>query len=135
MKLLEKVNIKKIFSKKRLDVLGLSDYKPLFKIASKPTIPVLPNIEDNRTLNVRYPLIPPYAYVHIYWQSSQKELVYEIEEPILTEEENKILRFIEEGIRELVNISFIGVRSKDDIIIYLEKNISILHILINSNYM
>ena len=97
----------------------------LFRI-EQPTIPSLPDVKDPRTLNVRYPLIPPYTFAVIRWDNQNTELVYEIEEPVLTDNEKKILDSLEDGIKELINLSFIAVKDRETVLIYLEKNIRVL---------
>ncbi len=99
--------------------------KPLFSIDTKPTIPSFPDVEKEK-INIKYPLIPPYAYAHIFWDSQNKELVYFIEEPALNQEQQRILGILEDGIKELINISFIAVKSNETIIKYLEKNLRVL---------
>src|SRR3989338_6044520 len=101
------------------------DAKLFFKI-EQPTIPSLPEAKDQRTIDVKYPLIPPYAFARIRWDQKETELVYEIEEPQLTDKEEKILETLEEGIKELINLSFISVSDKNTILVYLEKNIRVL---------
>ena len=46
--------------------------------------------KDKTKINVRYTLISPFAFAHIYWDEKISELVYDIEEPILTQEEKEI---------------------------------------------
>ncbi len=104
---------------------NLKDNKTIFKI-EQPTIPNLPEANDPRTLDVRYPLIPPYAFARIRWDDKETELFYEIEEPQITEKEKQILDTLEEGIKELINLSFISVSDKQTVLIYLEKNIKVL---------
>ena len=86
----------------------------------------LPDIVDKTKIDIRYPLIPPYAYAHIYWDATSNELLYDVEEPVLNEEEQYVLQSIEKGIEELINISFINVKKTEVIIAYLEKNIKVL---------
>jgi len=99
--------------------------KPIFQI-HEATIPKLPDIKDNRLVDIRYPLIPPYTFAHIHWDTKNTELVYEIEEPKLSDKEKETLDALEEGIKELINLSFISVKDKDTVLIYLEKNIKVL---------
>ena len=99
------------------------DEKPRFSVV-KPEIPELPGLAEG--IDVKYPLIPPYVYAHVFWDKEQKEFVYFIEEPKLNPEEKKILELVEQGIKELINISFIGTKEGETIIKYLEKNIDIL---------
>ncbi|HLD03079.1 MAG TPA: hypothetical protein VJC07_05265, partial [Candidatus Nanoarchaeia archaeon] len=85
-----------------------------------------PPIKEKKTIDVRYPLIEPYAYAHIYWDAPNNELVYSVKEPILNPDEKKMLEMIEKGIEELINISFISVNDEKTVIEYLEKNLQVL---------
>jgi len=114
-----------MFGKKK-KVIQKVEEAPLFHLDFKPEIPPLPETDDKRAVNIRYPLIPPYAYAHIYWEESSKELIYKVEEPELTSYEKRVLGILEEGIKELINISFVSVQESDTLIKYLEKNIRVL---------
>lgn len=100
--------------------------EPLFSLEESKEIPKIPDFPDQKQIDFKYPLIPPYTYAHIQWNNAASELVYTIEEPILTEEEKKLLEQLEEGIKELINLSFINVKDEKTVIIYLEKNIRVL---------
>lgn len=68
----------------------------------------VPNIvykQDKATIDVRYPLISPYANAHIYWDSRTSEMVYELEEPLLTEDDKKNLEILHSSIKEMININ------------------------------
>ena len=67
----------------------------LFRISPNPEMPSLPSLQDTTRINVRYPLIEPYAYAHIYWDRTANELVYQVEEPPLNESEAALLETIE----------------------------------------
>jgi archaeal flagellar protein FlaI len=114
-------------SKKRLeDYSKEQDIGINFKIEEQKDLFDLPDADDVRKINIRYPLIVPYAYAHIYWDEESNELVYFLEEPTLTYEEQESLILIEEGIEEIINLSFLSVKSQDAVIKYLEKNIRVL---------
>lgn len=100
--------------------------KPIFQIDTSNAIPSLPDIKDVTQIDIRYPLIPPYTFAHVHWDAPNTELVYDIEEPILNAEEKENLIVLEDGIRELINLSYISVKDKNTILIYLEKNVKIL---------
>ena len=85
---------------------------------STPRIIELPDLKDLRKIDVTYPLIEPYAFVRIYWNYKSHELVYEIIEPVLSEQEQRILEKLERGIEELINISFIAIKNSDVVIQY-----------------
>jgi len=97
-----------------------------FKIEKDTTVTQLPDYANKRDIDIKYPLIPPYSYVHIHWDNQQKEVIYELIEPILTIQEKKLLESVESGIEELINISFINLKDEKTIISYLEKNIKVL---------
>ena len=68
----------------------------------RPAIPALPQMEEKTKLDVRYVLIDPYEYAHIYWDNRDGELLYEIEEPVLNQEEKNILDKLELSMREVI---------------------------------
>lgn len=99
---------------------------PVFVIPEVPQIPTLPELVDKTKLDVKYPLIAPYVNAHIYWDSQLNELIYAIEEPVLDPREKRILTLAEEGVRELINISFINIKTLNVVVEYLEKNLKII---------
>ncbi len=103
-----------------------SSESTLFRIIPSPEIPVLPDLQNKEGFDFRYPLIYPYAFAHLYWDDKNKEVIYFVEEPLLSDYEKKILTLVEKGIEELINISFLNVKSTDAVISYLEKNIKVL---------
>jgi hypothetical protein len=95
----------------------------IFKIEPNLKIPELPDIKERAKINIKYPLIAPYAYAHIFWDFSQEELVYHVEEPELNDTEKEILRLIMLALEEMINISIVKVEKISQIIKYLEKNV------------
>ncbi len=66
--------------------LSILEY-PQVPIDFAPKIPPIKKIKDKTQIDIRYCLISPFAYAHIYWDKDEYELVYELEEPELTKEE------------------------------------------------
>ncbi len=97
-----------------------------FSIEKSPEIPVLPDFNSKREIDVKYPLLAPHSYAHIHWDDNENEVIYEVIEPSLSNEEKKILVSLEKGIEELINISFINIKEKKTVISYLEKNAKVL---------
>ncbi|MFH1592994.1 MAG: type II/IV secretion system ATPase subunit [Candidatus Woesearchaeota archaeon] len=114
-----------MFSRKEKQA-SKSETKTVFKIAPVQGIFDLPDVVDKTILDVRYPLMEPYAYAHIYWSEENHELVYDLEEPEMNEGEKKTLDLIEKSVEELINISFIAIKNTDVVIEYLEKNIKVI---------
>jgi len=91
-----------------------------------PAIPALPKAQDKTKVNVRYMLISPYASAHIYFDPKLSELVYELEEPILNVEEKDLLKKIEDGMKELININVLVEKTQEAMIEYLDKTARLL---------
>jgi flagellar protein FlaI len=94
-----------------------------FYLDLRPKTIKLPPYEQKKSINVRYPLIPPYAYAHIYWDDKENELMYAVEEPVLDETEREILELINLGLEEMINISFVRAAKSNILLQYLEKNV------------
>jgi flagellar protein FlaI len=97
--------------------------KSLFKLDLRPQIVELPELKDPTTMNVHYPLIPPHTNAHVFWDQKHNELVYYIEEPILSDVEKEILRLLKLGLEEMINISFINATRNNVVLLYLEQNV------------
>lgn len=91
-----------------------------------PNIPPLPNIKDKTKINVRYSLISPFVSVHIYWDPKINELIYEIEEPILTDDEKNNLSKIEEAMLEVINVNLIIEKTQEALIDYIQKTTKLI---------
>jgi len=77
----------------------------MVQINLNPKIPPLPKYDDRTKIDIRYMLMPPYASVHIYWNSKISELAYEVEEPVLSPTEQKSLDDLEQAMLELINVN------------------------------
>ena len=92
------------------------------KINLNPQVPAIPKFEDKTKIDVRYMVIDPYVSIHVYYDDKTGEVIYDVEEPILTEEEKSDLDRIEQAIREVVNINMIGGdNTEEGLIDYIDK--------------
>ncbi|MEK6859197.1 MAG: type II/IV secretion system ATPase subunit [Nanoarchaeota archaeon] len=96
------------------------------EINLNPTIPALPKFEDRTKINVRYTLISPYVSVHIYWNKIEGELMYDIEEPVLNENEEEILDTLEISLGEMINVSVLIQKTPESMIEYIDKTSRLL---------
>lgn len=92
----------------------------------KPAIPPLPQLSDRTKIDVRYALIPPYAFVHIYWNPSDQEIIYEVEEPVLDDYEKQILVRLEDGMKEVININLLTEKTTEALLDYIDKTAKLL---------
>ena len=111
---------------------GIFDY-PRVQIDFSPKIPPLKKLKDKTKVDIRYCLISPFAFVHIYWDSKTYELMYEIEEPILTNEEEKYKEEIIEAMRNMINFYSVVGRRVDALLEYIDKRFKILAIELGLN--
>ncbi len=96
------------------------------EINLNPRMPVLPKIEDKTKINLRYVLIAPYTSVHIYWDRKINELIYEIEEPILNQNEKSLLDTLELSLGEMINVNILVDKTKESMIDYINKTSRLL---------
>ena len=97
------------------------------KINLNPKVPTIPKMEDKTQIDVRYVVIDPYVSIHVYWDDSKGEIIYEVEEPILTEEDKSALQRIEDAMREVVNINLLGTdRTEEALLDYIDKTARLL---------
>jgi len=103
----------------------MQDY-PRVEIDFEPKFPPLKKIEDKTKINVRYALISPFAFAHIYWNPKIYEVVYEIEEPILSKEEETYKEQIIVAMRDMINFDTIVEKGRDKLLDYIDKRFKIL---------
>ncbi len=92
------------------------------QINLNPTVPSIPKFEDKTQINVRYMVLSPYVSIHIYWDPKISEVVYEVEEPILNQEETELLQKLEIYLREKINFNMTEEhKTKESLIDYIEE--------------
>jgi flagellar protein FlaI len=80
------------------------------------------NVPKNKfETNITYPIVEPFSYAHIYFDRSTYDLVYEIIEPKLTENEEKIYKNIIFYIEKLLYIKLSEIGNLNDAISYLQR--------------
>ncbi len=107
--------------------VGILDY-PQVAIDFTPRIPPLKKVEDKSKIDVRYCLISPFTYVHIYWDPKEYEVIYEVEEPLLTKEEEKYRNQIVSALRSMINFKEIIGKGNETLFEYIDKRLKLLAI-------
>jgi len=106
---------------------------PRVKIDFNPVIPPLKKIRDKTKIDVRYCLLAPYSYVHIYWDKIKYEIIYEIEEPILNSTEEMYRDQIVSAMKNLVNFDLIIEKDQEKLLEYIDKRFKLLAIELGIN--
>ncbi len=95
-------------------------------INTNPIVPSLLKQLDKTKINVRYALIVPYVSCHIYWNSEIGELMYEVEEPLLNDEEMGLLEEIEGSMTEMINVGIVSSKDPAGVMTYLDKMLAVV---------
>src|SRR3989339_850300 len=122
-----------LFGKK--EGAGIQQFKNV-EIDFNPQIPPLKKEKDKTKIDVRYSLISPFAFAHIYWDDKISEVVYDVEEPELSPAEKSQKDIIKNAIRDLINYDVIIKTDKNSLMSYIDKTFKLLlvELGINMNY-
>ena len=96
------------------------------KIDFHVKVPPLERIKDKAKIDIRYCVISPFAFIHIYWDEKIYELVYDIEEPILNEQEKLYREQLTTAIKDLINFEEIVERNEEALLDYIDKRLRFL---------
>jgi len=96
---------------------------PGFFIKKVSSIQELSIPKDLASVDVTYSILEPFAYVTIKWDDTQKMLIYNVIEPVLNEEEKKILDRISKALIEMVEVGFGEIRDESKAIEYVKQNV------------
>lgn len=105
--------------------IGILDY-PQVAVDFTPRIPPMKKVKDKTKINVRYCLISPFAYAHIYWDPKQYEVVYEIEEPILNNEEALIKDKVVRALRSMIDFKEVLDKKTETLFEYIDRRLKLL---------
>jgi type IV secretory pathway ATPase VirB11/archaellum biosynthesis ATPase len=103
----------------------VKDY-PRVQINFNPEIPPLKKVKDKTKIDVRYSIISPFTFVHIHWDEKEYEVLYDIEEPILTDIEKNIKDQIIPAMRDLIDFDTIVEKEQDKLLEYIDKRFKII---------
>ena len=78
-----------------------------------------PSKKDTKSINITYPLLPPFAYAHIFYDESIGSLIYSLTEPRLSEREDAIYKVIEKALTKSIEMEFDKDKSDTDLTEYL----------------
>ena len=106
---------------------------PRISIDFNPKIPPLQKVKDKTKVDVRYPLASPFTFAHIYWNPKIYELVYDIEEPILDEQEEQYRAEIIIAMRDMVNFDEVIEKDQENLLEYIHQRFKILAIELGMN--
>lgn len=109
------------------EAIQIQNY-PRVKIGFNPKIPRLKKVKDKSKVDIRYCVISPFAYIHIHWDPKKYDLIYEVEEPILSKEEKFVKDKIIEAMRDLINFDIVIEKNEDKLLEYIDQRFKVLAI-------
>lgn len=95
-----------------------------FTLSDKKDVKITSNVDKMADVDVKYPLVKPFAYAHVKWDEEQKEIIYRVIEPELEEEGEELLSIIKENLSEKIDVSLSSMGGREKIIDYLEDQIN-----------
>ncbi len=108
--------------KSKRSKIGQQDY-PSFSMSEPKGIVAIPPISDITRVSIRYPLIEPFSYAFIKWDSQGKKLLYTIEEPKMEADDTGTMRRIEEALVETIDVKMSMIRNREEAIAYIQEKI------------
>jgi len=114
--------------RKNKDPIYKIEEYPQAQIDFSPKIPKLLDIEDKTKVDIRYCVIAPFSYIHIYWDEKKYELIYEVEEPELNEAEKDIRDKITYALRNIIDFDVIVEKDQEKLLDYIDKRFKFLAI-------
>ena len=106
-------------------MINIQSY-PRPAINLSPTFPPLKKIKDKTKIDLRYSVIPPFAFVHIYWDPKIFEVVYEVEEPVLDPLEMVHKEQILNAMKDMVDYDTIVEKDTEKILDYIDKRLKLI---------
>lgn len=97
-----------------------------FRVKGAKSVVVLPKIDDITKLDIKYPLVYPFAFARIFWDDKSKSLLYKVIEPQLNEEEKMIYKRISDGMIKILELELEKIKSPEKLLKYLQKKVSIV---------
>lgn len=119
--------------RKKPEIVKKLRYK--FSVREPKKLVVIPKFRDIRKVDFRYPLLEPFAYARIKWMDEDGKIVYNVEEPELSQKERHIFKRIEKYLTEMIDVELSKLGTKEEMIKYLQRNmetaLNVLKIRIN----
>ncbi len=95
-----------------------------FTLSEKKDVKITAKVDKLADVDVKYPLIKPFAYAHIKWDEEKKEIIYNLEEPSLSDEEEDMLETIKDNLSEKLDVSLSSMGDREKVIGFLEEKIN-----------
>lgn len=111
---------------------GILSY-PRVQVNFSPVFPPLRKMKDKTKIDVRYSVISPFAFIHIYWDPKTYEVRYDVEEPVLDATEMDYKEQIISAMRDMIDFDTVIEKDDEKLLEYIDKRLKIISIEIGLN--
>lgn len=108
--------------RKKIDELrdiGVEEYPDVI-IKEPGHLIVLPSSKESSKIDVKYPLLEPFAEARVRWEPEKKSLVYDVIEPDLTKKERGIFELLKKDLLKLIDVELSGIKEKKKVFEYMQ---------------
>jgi flagellar protein FlaI len=105
--------------------IGKMDY-PQIEIREPKNLIIFPSLNKATEIDVKYPLLEPFVYAHIRWDSKKKGLIYEIVEPFLSKKEREIFELLKKDLFEIIDVELSAVNQGGKVFNYIQGKLKVI---------
>jgi flagellar protein FlaI len=111
----------------RKKITRLSKYEnrkyPIVEIKEPRNLIIFPSFKKVTETDLKYPLLEPFVYAHIRWDSEKKSLIYEVIEPYLSKNEKGILETIKKDLLEILDVGLSSFKESGKVMEYIHEKL------------
>jgi flagellar protein FlaI len=90
---------------------------------SLPKTKMIIKLPEKKTAEVKYPLIPPFAFADLKYDKKEAYLIYNVLEPSLNQKEKELYQKIINSLLEVLDIELSSIKKREEAMEYLEDKI------------
>jgi len=106
---------------------------PRPKINFSPKPPMIREVKDKTKIDVRYALVSPFAYAHIHWDPKISEVLYTVEEPVLSDKDKIHKKVILSSMKEMMSSEDVVSKDVEKLLEYIDGRFKLFLIELNIN--
>jgi flagellar protein FlaI len=96
---------------------------PKIEIKEPKNLIVFPALKKATEIDIQYPLLEPFVYAHVRWDTKKKGLFYEIIEPSLSNTEKEILETVKKDLLEIIDVELSAITAEGRVFEYIQEKL------------
>lgn len=102
--------------------MGKMEY-PHIEIKEPKNLVIFPSLKRATQIDIKYPLLEPFVYAHIRWDSKKRGLVYEVIEPYLSKNEKGIFEIVKKDLFEMIDVELSAIKEEGRVFEYIQEKL------------